>query len=51
MAQMELASDHNPHCNQMSLRIGSLANADVSFSGASLFRCFILDLFVYMELS
>lgn len=50
-AQTELASDHNPHCNQISLWIVSLANADVSFSGASLFRCFILDLFVYMELS
>lgn len=35
----------------MSLWFRSLANADVSFSGASLFRCFILDLFVYMELS
>lgn len=41
MAQMELASDHNPHCNQMSLRIGSLANADVSFSGA----CFSFQVF------
>lgn len=48
---MELASDHNPHRNKMFLGIGILANADVSFSGAFLFRRFILDPFVYMGLS